>query len=206
MDFERKVDVEALLSEQDPDVTSLVVEGESAQTFQEEPAPGPTPAKEPERGKPDESALAAWMDDLREFETSHKGDTESVEIVDKLRSALFDDLAAGERERALGDITANDEQHGMVADFHADLALEGAGLAVPEPDDHYLKFAADAPNPYIDSDLGGGGGGGPPPRAAGPPAGGNDAPEPPPEDEAKPARAAKDKNPAKPPPRDKGDR
>src|SRR5205823_4623599 len=106
--------------------------------------------------------------------------------------ALIDDLAAEERERALGDITANDEQEGMVADFHADLALEGAAVAVPEPDDHYLKPAADAPNPYIDSDLGGGGGGGGPP-AAGPPAGGGGEPEPPPEDDAKPAKDSKDK-------------
>jgi hypothetical protein len=157
MDFERKAELIELLAEQDRDVTSMVVETELPMIEHDEPAPGPVPARAAERDKPDETALSAWVDDLQEYERAHAGDSDAVELVDQLKSALLDDLAAGERERKHGDVTAADEQEGVVADFHADLAIEGAALEVRDPDDGYLLPVAVRPPAYIDSEYGGGG-------------------------------------------------
>ena len=186
MDFERKAELEGLLAKQEPEMQEAVLDSEAApQLAQEEPL-GPVPAKAPEE-KPDESALSAWMDDLDDFEREHAGDSESVEAVDKLKSAMLDDLAAGERERMFGDVGANEEQHGMVADFHADLALEGSALAVPEPNDPYMFSAATRPNPWTEEY--GDGDGAPPPPAD--------------EDDKKKQAAATKPEPAKSKPADK---
>ena len=185
MDFERKAELTGLLAEQDRDVTAMVSETELPAVLDQEPAAGSVSAQVSDRAKPDETALAAWVDDLREYERDHAGSSEAVEAADKLTSALLDDLGAQGRGRMSDDRTAADEQQGLVADFHADLMIEGAAMEVHEPDDNYLLHAAPREPSYIDSDYGGGGsgdGGG----GASPP--GDDAPAEPPPDKPRPPR------------------
>src|SRR6185369_7143605 len=108
MDFERKVELIELLAEQDREVAQLVGEQDLPAVLGEDPD-GPAPAST-ERVKPDETALAAWVDDLREFERDHAGESAAVAAADKLTSARLDDLATRDRERMFGDRTAADEQ------------------------------------------------------------------------------------------------
>lgn len=150
MDFERKVELTELLAEQDHDVAQLVVDHDLPAALGEEPVVEPAPPEE--AVKPDETALAAWVDDLREFERDHAGESAAVAVADKLTRARLDDLAARDRERMFGDRTAADEQEGVVADFHADLMLEGAALDVRAPDDPYLVPAAPREPSSLESD------------------------------------------------------
>src|SRR4029077_15832275 len=138
MDFERKAELTELLAEQERDVSAIVVEPELPAILDDEPAPGPVPAHAADRDKPDEAALSAWVDDLQDFERAAARDRTSVERGAARRSARRDDRGARERERMRGEVTAADEQEGLVADFHADLAIEGAAMEGRDPGNAYL--------------------------------------------------------------------
>lgn len=138
MEFEEKPEVKELV--QDDKLDHSIIENELAPAlqsqFQEEPAQGPLPKQAPELDKkaPDPSALAAWVDDISDYGDAHQGDVKASELLDKLASGALDDEQGAARAHLKEDVTADIEQKGMVMDFHADSALEGAALDTPSPE------------------------------------------------------------------------
>jgi hypothetical protein len=205
MDRETKDEV-AQLAFQDKDVRATIIESELVPAVQEEPEHGPTPDMAPEiNHAPDPSALAAWMDDLSEFGDSHRGDVQASEVLDKLASGALDDVQGTARGHYKDDVNADVEQKGMVPDFHADSALEGAAIAEGQPAPVADLIVPPARKRTAlddgagDGGGGGGGGGGGTPPGGTPPDDGEPA-EPADDDkpDKKPAKAAAKPPPAKP--------
>lgn len=174
-DFQTKEDAidVALLMQQEPAVATTIVEEAILPAIETEKPVGPvTPHQEEVAHKADPSALSAWVDDLREYADDHRGDPKAAEILDRIASLDLDDLQEVARHHLKDDVSAEDEQTGMVNDFHADTAIEGAALEVHEPGaDGAGAAAADADyipgkgKPFVDEydgmpDGGSGGGGG----------------------------------------------
>lgn len=174
-DFQTKEDAidVAVLMNQAPAVTATIIDEAVLPAIETEKPVGPVTGKQEEVAhKADPSALSAWVDDLREYADDHRGNAKAAEILDRIASLDLDDLAEVARHHLKDDVSAEDEQTGIVNDFHADTALEGAALEVREPgaeaaaaaavDADYLPVAR---KPFVDEydgmpDGGSGGGGG----------------------------------------------
>jgi len=202
MDRETKDEV-AQLAFQNKDVRATIIESDVVPAMQEEHPLGPTPDQAPDIDhKPDPSALAAWMDDLSDFGDSHRGDVEASEVLDKIASGAIDDVQGTARGHFKDDVNAYVEQKGMVPDFHADSALEGAAVAEGQPATEAVDFIVPARRRIAIDDGAGEGGGGGGGGGGGTPPGGT------PPDDGEPAEPADDGKPdkkqakaaAKPPP------
>ena len=176
-DYSSKQDdlhVEHLL-DQEKNVKATIVEDQLVPALREEPLLGPVPDIRPEiDGAPDVSALAHWMDDLSEYGDDHLGETKPSTLLDQITTHELDETAEVMRAHLKDDVEADDEQQGMVPDFHADTKLEGAAIAVPpaSPFEDFFIPATPSLDPlgYNGGDGGGGGGtgaGGWPPTEGG---------------------------------------
>ncbi len=170
--FEEKPELLELTA-QAKEVQQTIIESEVLPNVAEEHPLGPTPDIAPEiHHKPDPGALRQWIDDLQEFADKHRGNAEAAKLLDKIESGELDDLEHVHREHLKEDVDAGDEQKGMVLDFHADSALEGAALDTHKPTANEL-MPLPTPPVILDDERGGGGdGGGGGGWPGGPPVGG----------------------------------
>lgn len=151
----------AALLDQDQSVKATLVEDQLLPALREEPVVGPVPDIRPEiHGTPDVSSLAAWMDDLKEYGDQHRGEEKPATLLDSITTHELDELAELAKDHKEAEIDAADEQVGLVPNFIADSALEGAAVAVPDGSGIEGDYFAPAESGFDPLGYNGGGSGG----------------------------------------------
>jgi len=184
---QEELQVDKLL-DQDQNVIDTIIEEDVAPHLRDEPVLGPTPDITPELNHAaDPSALRHWLDDLSDYADQHRSEEKGAALLDEIACNALDELAQKAKDHKKEQIDATDEQVGLVTNFIADSALEGAAQEVRQPD---APVEIDDIKPIIDDgewgmNGGGGGGGGAPPPGGLPEEAAPPAPEPPPDDKNK---------------------